>query len=40
MEVLVIDSEGFSGNDENIEYQLDYIQVPILAKIYLVEGQK
>ncbi|MDT0650605.1 porin family protein [Autumnicola edwardsiae] len=24
--------------DDNVEYQLDYISVPVLAKIYLVEG--
>jgi hypothetical protein len=26
------------GNLNDIEYQLDYIQVPLLAKIYLIEG--
>lgn len=24
--------------DDNVEYQLDYVQVPVLAKIYLIEG--
>tara|TARA_R110002020_G_scaffold42212_8_gene123969 strand:- start:1467 stop:2066 length:600 start_codon:yes stop_codon:yes gene_type:complete len=32
------DQDNAFDNDENIEYQLDYIQVPVLAKIYLVEG--
>lgn len=30
--------DNFLDNDGNVEYQLDYIQVPVLAKIYLVEG--
>ena len=30
--------DNFLDNDGNTEYQLDYIQVPVLAKIYLVEG--
>lgn len=29
---------GLVGGDGNIEYQLDYINVPILAKVYVVEG--
>jgi len=37
-DVQQFDQDNFLDNDENIEYQLDYIQVPILAKIYLVEG--
>lgn len=32
------DQDNFLDNDENVEYQLDYIQVPVLAKIYLVKG--
>lgn len=31
--------DGMEGlNVSDIEYQLDYIQVPLLAKIYLIEG--
>ncbi|MDQ7916717.1 porin family protein [Mesonia sp. MT50] len=30
--------DNFLDNDDNIEYQLDYIQVPIMAKYYVVEG--
>ncbi|SHI96744.1 Outer membrane protein beta-barrel domain-containing protein [Mesonia phycicola] len=30
--------DNFLDNDGNVEYQLDYIQIPVLAKIYLVEG--
>lgn len=30
--------DNFLDNDDNIEVQFDYIQVPILAKIYLIEG--
>ncbi|MFD2697225.1 porin family protein [Mesonia sediminis] len=33
-----VDQDNFLDNDENIEVQLDYIQIPLLAKIYLVEG--
>lgn len=30
---------GFGGGaNDNIEYQLDYINVPVLAKIYLLDG--
>lgn len=32
-----IRNDGFLG-DDRIEYQLDYINVPVLAKIYLFEG--
>ena len=28
----------FAGQNFNGEYQLDYIQVPVLAKIYLIDG--
>lgn len=31
-------SRSFAGQTATGEYQLDYIQVPVLAKIYLVEG--
>lgn len=33
-----IDQDNFLDTDDNIEYQLDYINVPVLAKIYLVDG--
>lgn len=33
-----IDQENAFDTDDNIEYQLSYIQVPLLAKLYLVEG--
>ena len=33
-----IDQENFADVDDNVEYQLDYVQVPVLAKIYLVDG--
>ncbi|HEA29945.1 MAG TPA: PorT family protein [Leeuwenhoekiella sp.] len=33
-----IDQDNVFDTDDNVEYQLDYINVPILAKIYLVEG--
>ena len=29
---------GILGGDGKIEYQLDYINVPVLAKVYVVEG--
>ncbi len=32
------DQDNIFDNDDNVEVQFDYIQVPILAKIYLVEG--
>ena len=32
------EQNNFLDNDQNVEYQLDYIQVPLLAKIYLVKG--
>lgn len=37
-DVQEIDQDNFADTDENIEYQLDYIQVPVLAKIYLIKG--
>ena len=36
--IAAIDEDNFLDIDDNIEYQLDYIQVPLLAKIYLVDG--
>jgi hypothetical protein len=39
---VLYSSQGFdiqqNDNGDDVEYQLDYIQVPILAKIYLVKG--
>lgn len=32
------DFEGFLGENEEVEYQLDYINVPVLAKVYVLEG--
>src|SRR5690606_16273456 len=32
------DQDNVFDTDENVEYQLSYIQVPLLAKIYLIEG--
>lgn len=29
---------GLVGGDGNVEYQLDYVNVPVLAKFYLMEG--
>lgn len=36
--VLSNNQDNVFDTDENVEYQLSYIQVPLLAKIYLVEG--
>jgi len=33
-----VDQANFADVDDNVEYQLDYVQVPVLAKFYLVEG--
>jgi len=33
-----IDEDNIFDTDDNIEYQLDYIQVPILAKVYVTDG--
>ena len=33
-----INQDNAADIDDNIQYQLDYISVPVLAKIYLVEG--
>lgn len=37
-EINEINQDNFLDTDENIEYQLDYVNVPVLAKIYLVDG--
>lgn len=37
-DIQEIDQDNVFDNDENIEYQLDYIQIPIMAKLYLVQG--
>ncbi len=36
--IAAIDEDNFLDIDENIEYQLDYVKVPLLAKIYLTDG--
>jgi len=36
--IMSNDQDNFFDVDENIEYQLSYIQVPLLFKVYLVEG--
>ena len=33
-----VDQDNFLDVDDNVEYQLDYIQVPVLAKIYVLNG--
>ena len=33
-----IDEDNIFDIDDNIEYQLDYIQVPVLAKVYVTDG--
>ncbi|WP_066218502.1 porin family protein [Formosa haliotis] len=37
-DILEIDQDNVFDTDENLEYQLDYIQVPLLIKAYLIEG--
>src|SRR5690606_1518434 len=37
-DIREIDQDNVFDNDQNIEYQLDYIQVHVLAKLYLVDG--
>lgn len=32
------DQDNIFDTDDNVEYQLDYIQVPLLLKVYLVQG--
>ena len=36
-EIYENDQANFLDVDDNVEYQLDYVSVPVLAKIYLVE---
>lgn len=36
--IAAIDEDNFLDIDENVEYQLDYVKVPLLAKIYLSDG--
>ena len=36
--IAAIDEDNFLDIDENVEYQLDYVKVPLLAKIYLTDG--
>ena len=36
--IMSNDQDNFFDVDDNIEYQLSYIQVPLLFKVYLVEG--
>ena len=37
-DVREIDQDNIVDTDENIEYQLDYIQVPLFLKAYIVKG--
>ena len=37
-EIYENDQANFLDVDDNVEYQLDYVSVPVLAKIYLVDG--
>lgn len=37
-DILERDQDNVFDTDDNIEYQLDYIQVPLLLKVYLVQG--
>ncbi|WP_026753582.1 porin family protein [Sediminibacter sp. Hel_I_10] len=37
-DIREIDQDNVFDTDDNIEYQLDYIQVPLLLKAYLVKG--
>ncbi|WP_179352393.1 porin family protein [Winogradskyella vidalii] len=37
-DILERDQDNVFDTDQNIEYQLDYIQVPLLLKAYLVKG--
>jgi hypothetical protein len=36
--IMSNNQDNVFDTDENVEYQLSYIQVPLLAKIYLIEG--
>ena len=37
-DILEIDQDNIFDTDQNVEYQLDYIQVPLLIKAYIIEG--
>ncbi|MFB9052260.1 porin family protein [Formosa undariae] len=37
-DVVEIDQDNIFDTDQNVEYQLDYIQVPLLLKVYLIKG--
>lgn len=37
-DIREINQDNAFDNDENIEYQIDYLQLPIMAKAYLVKG--
>ncbi|MGJ8550469.1 porin family protein [Winogradskyella wichelsiae] len=37
-DILERDQDNVFDTDQNVEYQLDYIQVPLLLKVYLVKG--
>lgn len=37
-DIQSIDEDNFLDTDDNIEYQLDYLQMPLLAKVYLISG--
>ena len=37
-DIMEIDQDNIFDTNENIEYQLDYIQFPLMAKAYLIRG--
>ncbi|TYB79844.1 porin family protein [Bizionia myxarmorum] len=37
-DVKEVNQDNVFDTDQNVEYQLDYIQVPVLVKVYLIEG--
>ncbi|MCB0439560.1 MAG: PorT family protein [Mangrovimonas sp.] len=37
-DIMEIDQDNIFDTNENIEYQLDYIQFPLMAKAYLIKG--
>lgn len=37
-DIQEFDQDNVFDTDDNLEYQLDYVQVPLLLKAYLVEG--
>ncbi|MEM5566217.1 porin family protein [Psychroserpens sp. AS72] len=37
-DIREVDQDNAFDTDENVEYQLDYIQVPLLLKAYIVKG--